>query len=853
MKEAREEFHWPLGAGARNLNRRSKRESTEDHWRIRERAAHGKLRVIGHRYHILSLIDRLRRDVGIIGSAIFPLLQAFSAGAILISTILLTEFFLARYAWPNLIPSGNAVPPLDAFPTLAVQVSASLLGFYLASVSIVLGQSYSNVSTDVRDLVLGSRRVRLHLKLVGVAIGAGLTLVLLQTLGVSYGYFAVAGYGLLVIFGGWAFVQLAFGAFNLFNPVALGEEPLLALYRAIKRLGSRGLSSNEAVLRVASQEASSALFLLAELIDLTSLRVSGDRKRLARMAEQLLILVQIYAQRKHLMAPTSEWFIREPVYPKWVETNHSETIIALKNSTPLQPRWEPSTNWLEKRSAELVSAALEACVLANDRDSVLRITNQVAATTHVLAKRYRIEDAVAFSAIVKDRCRSIEVENPAAAAVTATPPLFLASLLLGWEEAITGWPDEIRAVVNDTKWDSKATKNVQIRGSDRVWKTAQQLLREVKAEREIQGRRATPDWYLQFALANVCILSLREFAKELPKLLDTFLKPSTAKLSPEVSALTGSQALQALTKAQLIIDALPQAAESLEVLRMGNDRQETKEFEELNGLVRIYRAGVLQSTAEALKQLSPNHTKSEPDLFGESIFTLIHYMEEAIASGDAGLVKEIFPRVLFASLVLQDHVLSTYQPPSYQVNSSILDPTIDILELSGLATIYATLRGDQSDASIRQAWINQIKSFPKPEQLAKLILDRLDIYSPLGISPRDIARTEWIMRLTNKIVEAGYAVPQFDPSSKDRPVWIAPPLIKMLGVTERIRSIFLKPRSIFAAEVIGPLSGEAEDALKKRRSLRYYYRIKDSYAAWHDTQSGEAGELVLDDTQDNLS
>ena len=325
LKEVTEEVHWPFGSKARHLRRRLKDQSTEDYWRNRERATSGRLRVIAHRYRIGSLVDLFRRDVGIIRSALVLLLRAFSAGTILLSTLLLAEFFLARFVWSTLIPSGSSIPPLGAFPTLAVQVSASLLGFYLASVSIVLGQSYSNVSADVRDLVLGSRRVRLYLKSVGTAIGAGLTLVLLQSLGVAYGYVTVAGYSFLVLFSGWAFVQLAFGAFNLFNPIALGQEPLLALYRAIDRLGSRGLSKNEAVLRVASREANRALIVLAELIDLTSLRVSVDRGRLAGMVEQLLALVQFYAQRKHLLAPASEWFIREPVYPKWIEASTQST------------------------------------------------------------------------------------------------------------------------------------------------------------------------------------------------------------------------------------------------------------------------------------------------------------------------------------------------------------------------------------------------------------------------------------------------------------------------------------------------------------------------------------------------
>ena len=148
--------------------------------------------------------------------------------------------------------------------------------------------------------------------------------------------------------------------------------------------------------------------------------------------------------------------------------------------------------------------------------------------------------------------------------------------------------------------------------------------------------------------------------------------------------------------------------------------------------------------------------------------------------------------------------------------------------------IYATLRGDQSDASIRQAWIKLLESFPQPDAAARMVLDRLDLkdgYISFGISPRDITRTEWEMRLTDEIVAAGYAIPQFDPSVEEEVARDVPPLIKMLGVTEHLPSLLLKPRSAFAAEVIGSLSGEPEDVLRNRSSLRLYYEQKDYHGA----------------------
>ena len=825
-------FRWP--SRRRDLRRELREQATEDYWHRLARTHSRRLRRVAHRYRLASFVADARDGIAVVGGAIPSLLRAFAFGGLLVVAVLALEMCLAQYAVPNLVPAGDSAPPLGAFPTLSAQVAASLLGFYLASVGIVLGASYGNqnVSAGVRALVLGNVRARLYLAAIGMAIGAGLALVLLQSFGIPFGYLTVVAYALLVVFSGWAFIQLAFGAFNLFNPIVLSTEPLRALYRAISRLDSKGLLRDEAVLRARAQEANWALGILANLIDLTSKRTSVDRAGLVHMVENLLLQVRLYARSKHLLAPTSAWFIPEPVYPRWVETDHFRVSTALETSMPLRPQMEPVVDWLERRSAELAAAVLEASVAADDRDAVLQIINEVASTAWTLARYSRLDDALALAAIVRDRCWSLQSENAAADAVAAQPPLLLASLLLGWREAIASWPDEIGTVVTETDWGHKNTTVVQIRGPTRVWTAAQRLLQFAHAEREIAGQRATPDWYLRYALAGECILALREFADQFPGLLDDYFAGlSDARSSPGVKAAMGAQALQALAKARLVVDTVPQTMEGLEGLRRRHDLQPAEEFDGLDERVQSRRTSILERIAEAVTELRPERSKSGPDLFGEALFTLVHHTEQAIASGDVVLVRNVFPNVLSAALVLEQHLMSTYKPPTYQYNPAILDPMIDLLELSGLAVLYETLRGDRSADPVRQAWVTHVNSSSQPEGMARRFLEMLDLAeSSLAWlrSARYAARNEWERRLSKRIVEAGFGTPDGFRSG-DPSTWTAPLLIKMLGVTEMMPSLSLRPHTIFAAEIIGPLSGELEETLRARRGLRRYFEKRDRH------------------------
>ena len=442
----------------------------------------------------------------------------------------------------------------------------------------------------------------------------------------------------------------------------------------------------------------------------------------------------------------------------------------------------------------------------------------------------QIDATITFAGIVRDGCWAVGSNNAAAAAVAVEPPLILADLLLGYRDAIASWPKAICDTVAATKWDRANTAVVQIRASKRVWTAAQHLLREVHAEREIEGRRVTPDRYLRLALADESILSIREFIDRLPSLLDDYVAGAAlVRFPPDVKAATAAQALQTLAKAEHFVRAITPALQDLESLRLGHDPQPLEELEGLLERVRDRRSPILERMAEAASELRPEPSQSAPDLFGEAVFTLLHHTEEAIAIGDAALIERVFSKVLTASMVLEDHVLSTYKSPTFLYNPALLDPIVDLLELSGLALVYEALRDDRSADSIRQAWLTYVQSLQQPEAAAKRVLDLLDLADggfSGAWSPRSIARTEWETRLSERIAEAGYALPDYLPFG-DQPTWTAPPLIKMLGVSESMPSIHLPPRAIFAARVIGRLSGESEETLRARPGLKRYYDAQD--------------------------
>ena len=817
----------PGRPGARNLIQDLRERSSEEFWKHQARPHGWRIRVSNWRIRACQAATRQRESGAVLVGALRSASWGFLKGAMILGIVLTFEWYVARTYIPTIVPRADTVPLLLQFPTLAVQVSASLLGFYLASVSIVLGRSYSDVSANVRELVLGDVSSRAYLMTIGAAIGAGLILVLLRSVGLSFGYIAISVYALLVLVAGWAFTQLAFGAFHLFNPVLLRQVPIRALNQAILQLSKANSVVQEDALREGATRAYRSLVILEELVNLTRQRNSTDRNSLAAVVEPLLFLVSVYSGRKHQIPPSSPWFLPRPSYPKWVEANSSEVALRLETSTSLPPRYEPGLNWLERQSAELVAAVLETSIVENDGDSVVRIGNAVSATSRTLAKNYRLDEAIEMAEIIRNRCWTVGEENEALIVAATLPPRILTSILLGWREAVSAWPQEIKRSVGSADFDGTQKGGVVLRGPLRVWTATRKLNEEIIAEHKLQGRRETPDWFLEYALAGECILAIREFADRLPELLDELAGQRIPSSSKEVLASGSLHALETVAKARDAIDSNEEVVSALETLRRGHDLEPTDELYAVTERVAAHQSQLLRSIAVAIDGLNPKRDTTEPDRFGHAFFVLMHHTERAIATADENLVTDTFPHILNAAVRLFEYMRSTYSPPTYQLNSAIVDPIVDLLELSGLAIIYGEMRHDELAQLIKNAWDQYFGAFSDATQPAKLFLDLLDVTEAgLGLTPRSTARNQWERSLIIEIRKSGYARPAYNPS-RDPPTWSAPPLIKMLGVSEEMSFMSFKPRALFAARYIGLLSEESDEQLRNREALRRYFQAHD--------------------------
>ena len=758
----------------------------------------------------------------------------------MIGPILYLESQLLPGIAPGVVEANESIAGFAEFRNLAVQVLAALVGFYLATVGIVLGNAYQDESTSVRSVILANRDSRFYLQLLGWTIGAGAALAFIEAFGiVNAGVISTSFFGLFVALSGLAFARLANGAFQLMDPSFLSIEPLRTLDDSLSRLRKLPLPDDDEVLRANSLDARKAIDLLTEIAELAVERKSAGRSSLRQVVNALLSRLRQYSARKHLMAPTSGWFIDSPVYPSWFEAADLKRSRALESHLPLPPSFEPETDWFEKGIAKVAAIGIRACIVADDTKNARGIMANCIASARSLATGCRVEDALSFCRVLSDEIGEIDELNKTAGVIRVETPTLLHQAFAGWREAIELWPAEVKDAVARTNWDDSKTRLVHIKGTTRVWVAAQQLLKEVQAEHAVEGRRISPDWYLEYCLALECVLSLREFSSQFSEIVRGYMEfGAQESFSKETRAAFALQTIRMLQQVRLLAESIPRVVQELDRSLDGHVDMESPETAGLIASTTTLRRTAVTELSKLIVELEPTHSDSKPDLFGESIYTLLHCLEQEISTGQTELDPHWIRRLLAASWSFQTFVASKYQPPTFKSTPAVWDPMLDVLELSGLALIYEAIRNDQSAEPVRSAWKAWADAQKSPHDFVRAVLDILDAASS-WLMPMSIRRTGWEERMVSSIDKAGMARPaRFGIEGREER-WNAPKIVKLLDISPSYRHVLIKPHALFAGIALAELGSEPEHQLRKRPGLRLFFEQLDLVSKWGTSESDE--------------
>jgi hypothetical protein len=291
---------------------------------------------------------------GMVASCIFILLAELAEG---LASPIITELT------PDLI---TLAPNASDFLEIIAQIGAIFLGIYFATFGIILSATYSQIRSDVVDLILREKVNNVYSSyLINLTI-LSLISVSLSYLGYQTGYmifFTVLVGGLVAIL---CIFQLGKRLFLFFDVSRLVDAEILPeimrLIREVSRSGRRSIHLDAHRQKVVAQRLATLRYLSFN----AEKNFGQSSKPNSRVDFAYASLLRFYAIERPKIPQDSYWFKRTSKHPEWFFEDDSSTSMALQTDMHLLPKEVINVRWFEEELLDGLLPSFRECLRQGD-------------------------------------------------------------------------------------------------------------------------------------------------------------------------------------------------------------------------------------------------------------------------------------------------------------------------------------------------------------------------------------------------------------------------------------------------------------------------------------------------------
>jgi hypothetical protein len=695
----------------------------------------------------------------------FALIEALDRLLLQDSSVLRT--LLPDQAVPHITERFARPAPgaLSVFGTVA-QIAGVFLALYFTAVSAIVASVYANVPGDVRLLLTREKLGSVYVWLVAFTGAYALILSTAVLLGVRVGLLNVAVIGLLSAISVFAFVKLGVRTFNFFSPDLLAGYVIAEVVPLIEssRRG-RFASRTPAIPYNYQRWAESHLETLRSIIQLSASRPSVTERSLLQMVESCLYLSYFYGSRKSDIPRDSLWFKRRVEHPRWLTADHTSVDLAVRSQTAIQPKEVADRLWFEREVNGSLRSLLGALLDRPERAGAAEAFTHVVSWVREYGEQLAVDETLALEQLVSDLLDAHLGNRPTKDSALETLALADVRSSLAMQ-IVLGMSDRLRVLTAESF--TAATTSVDPVGRlDGSWPVEvidqrEYLAERLRNERDVEGRRLTPEWYV----AQIMALAMSRFfarsvplliaeLEELPVVAESHLRSDR----PLVAAAVIARALEACHKFAVHLTEFEHCLERVATLRRASDIPWVDtDWSDAQTQVKEVRTRLLVLIAGASLELSRQPTGGEiPDYFGNAYTVLAEESLRTMLHDDIETFRRLFPALFMTSLNAHERLRMELKDHDETARLLFSTETLeDLLDISGYAAILNDVGRSEPWTTVKEVWDKYLGGREDRESFFTFLFAILGFRgAQFGIKPRDITRTAWGQEFRRALVADG--------------------------------------------------------------------------------------------------
>ncbi len=698
----------------------------------------------------------------------------------------LAEHFLIARGWEFgflKASSDRAYASTDYALQTLTGIQGVFLAVYFTAVSVVAGAIYAEVPHEVRMLLARDRWGSFFLKFIAAWSAVSLLLLGSRGLGWTTGKMVLLFSVLAGCYSIFAMFVVLRNSITLFDPARVGNVIFQDLAQAARSASIEGFAWGNRSFQVGySNQAAQSLKTLRMVIDVCVEKPNSGNRPLSNLMAATLRAWGVYAYFRGRIPFESGWYRSLIRHKRWLLTEDMEVSLALNTQTTLQAETRKDRNWFEAELLKLLDLGLTAIIDRGDVIAAHERLLEISSLVGGLARELDTTNLGSFQAIAVKMAdhwshRKAEKGGPTTArdqleeiGLVDSVGMIPLSASLGLRE----WADEfdfaaLAKKVRETDWSNKkaAYRCGLPYGS---LADLEKLQEELAFEIAVEGKRITPDWYVEERILLGFMRALDTCITYVTGAVDgVFLKPSSklfeSKRYRACSALV-LRGLEFLAKLSHTLSSVKKVVDGV------HSRSKIKDLpwpafdvEELRKLLVDSRIALLRILGKLVPILSllPDDT-SLPDDFGACYVHVLEVAFSGLIQDDDAQFKEFFPIAFRGGLAaydkLQEHVADWNRDAAIIVRADVL---IDILDLGSYAYFFSEYRGKHQywDVCVT-AWDAFLSKHDDPDRVATLMVNLVNFRSSHVImSPRGTYRFNWEREVTSYLNHEGALVEMF--------------------------------------------------------------------------------------------
>ena len=725
-------------------------------------------------YRTLFGMKHWIREEGTTTKSLLSLLKSTLAELVLVP---LTTFGLQitnSYFVSLFTEIGFTSPKDNYYGTLLATVIGAgglFIGLYYAAISVLGSAIYAKVPNNIRDLLAKEQVGNAYMRCIAVFTYFGVCLLIFHTIGLEPVILAIP---ILLLCAGLTiigFVRLGARAFYLSDPTTLSGRLFKQLRQCYLQMQVGGYRwSDQSFQNHAHRVAQRSIGTLTAVSEIAEKEPHLNGQPFASLCKRLLLFLVYYETRKKSIPTDSLWYEKRAVHPDWYGTGDTETSLAHKTATGLQPKLVSDPRWIESAILPIVKSCLEINIRNKRYALANKLLGDLDAYIQQLAKEQQVKSAFNLIRDVFSHCEALifvkknkvvaeePLEHMQICEQLAMMPI---NALLAYTCAIESYGrSEILERICHITW--KSEKSIYRAGfAVHVLTQLEWLHPRLEFEERVEGRIISPSWYIQELIAQQeaknLLTTMSVFYEKACNFYKHWIETATSSKNPWLTAVIISTELEYWNKLDHNTNTLDHLWNDLNSDRrikdlpwpsLDIDKLVEKRKQRKKELLRLM-------STENIRLVSMSRSESYPDFAGQFLHTVGEALLTAMCEDERDMVEALFKGYFYGNRLQCERLRPQENMPQWQLENKLkiaVAPLLDLMDLSGYAYLFSEYHDTPClKATVAKVWDEYLDQDSVQSELQFLAAAISLTESAFEIAHRGINRTKWMQVIERRL------------------------------------------------------------------------------------------------------